>query len=123
MQKPITRTSWHEPDGGVLMDEHREELAPLGFLPEAVEINDQQLERVLNYLGEKLSELDRYVYMIRLCDRNETLFQKVLISERIRFLLSFDCRRRLHEIWLRWRSFEWDAHFEPSEGSSSAAAA
>ena len=107
----------------IRVDEHREQLAPLGFLPEAVEINDQQLERVLNYLGEKLSELERYVYMIRLCDRNERLFQKVLISERIGFLLSFDCRRRLHEIWRCWRSFEWDAHLDPSEGRSSAAAA
>jgi hypothetical protein len=123
MQKLITRTSWHGPDGGVLIDEHREQLAAVGFLPEAVETNDQQLERVLNYLGEKLSELERYVYLIRLCDRNERLFQKVLISERIRFLLPFDCRRRLHEISLCWRSFEWDAHLDPSEDPSSAAAA
>jgi hypothetical protein len=107
----------------IRVDGRREQLAPPVFLPEAVEINDQQFERVLDYLGEELSELERYVYMIRLCDRNESLFQKVLISEQIRFLLSFDCRRRLHEIWLCWRSFEWDAHLEPSEGTSSAVAA
>jgi hypothetical protein len=104
-------------------DEHQGQLAPVGFLPEAVETNDQQLERVLNYLGEKLSELERYVYMIRLCDRNERLFQKVLISERIRFLLPFDCQRRLREISVIWRSFEWNARLEPSEEASSAAAA
>lgn len=122
MQKPITRTSWDGPDGGVLIDEQREQLGAVGFLPEAVETNDKQLERVLNYLGEKLSELERYVYMIRLCDRNERLFQKVLMSERIQFLLPSDCRRRLHGIWLCWRSFEWDAHLDPSKGPSSAAA-
>lgn len=122
MQKPITRTSWHGPDGGALIDEQREQLGAVGFLPEAVETNDKQLERVLNYLGEKLSELERYVYMIRLCDRNERLFQKVLMSERIQFLLPSDCRRRLHGIWLCWRSFEWDAHLDPSKGPSSAAA-
>jgi len=103
--------------------EQRERLVPLGFLPEAVEPNDQQLEEVLSYLGEKPTEVERYVYLISLCDRNERLVYKALMSERIIFLLSSDCRRRLHEIWLHLSSFEFDAHADSSLGPNTAAAA
>jgi hypothetical protein len=106
----ITKTSWYGPDRAATIYEQRERLGSVGFFPEALEANDQQLERALSHLAEKMSELERYVYLIRLCDRNERLFQKLLMSKQIRFLLPSDCRRRLHEIWLDSRSFEWGAH-------------
>jgi hypothetical protein len=107
-------------NSGAAEDQTRNEEQPdlVGLLLDAVEDNDQQLERVLGHLQEKPTDLERYVYLIRLCDRNETLFYKVLMSDRIRFLLASDCRRRLLKIWLHLPSFGWHAHFDPSQGTS-----
>ena len=75
MQKyqTITRTSLRGPEGTAFSDEKREQLNLVGLLVDAVEDNDQQLERVLGHLEEKPTELERCVYLIRLCDRNERL--------------------------------------------------
>ena len=48
-------------------------------------------------MEEKPTDLERYIYLIRLCDRNETLVYKVLMSDPIRFLLPLDYRRNLLE--------------------------
>ena len=48
-------------------------------------------------LQEKPTDLERYVYLIRLYDRNKTLCYKVLMSDPIRFLLPLDYRRNLLE--------------------------
>jgi hypothetical protein len=121
--QPNTRTSLCEPEGTAFTDEEREQLGVVGLLLDAVEDNDQQLEWVLGHLEEKPTDLERYVYLIRLCDRNERLFYKVLMSDRIRFLLASDCRKRLLEIWLHLPSFARHAHFDPSQRTSRADAA
>jgi hypothetical protein len=107
----------------VFIDKQPERPGPPCFLPDVVEADNQQLERVLSCLGQKPTELERYVYLIGLCNRNERLFHKVLMSDRIVFLLASDCRRRLQEIWLHLRSFNSDTQFDPSQRPSSAAAA
>ena len=114
MQKyqPITRTASRGPERTLLIGEEREQLGLASFSLEAGEDSDQQLEWVLGHLGEKPTELERYVYLIRLCDRNERLFCNVLMSDRIRFLLATDCRRRLHDIWLHLRSLARRPHFD-----------
>ena len=97
MQKnqPITKTA---PRGRELLDnpnlnkgtaftnEEREQLGLVGLLPDAVEDIDRQLERVLGHLKEKPTDIERYIYLIGLCDRNETLFYKLLMSDPMRFL-------------------------------------
>ena len=118
----IARTSLRGPEGTAFVDEEREQLGPLGFLLEAVEDGDQQLEGVLTHLRDRPTELERYVYLIKLCDRNERLFHKVLMSDRIRFLLATDCRQRLFEIWSHLRSVVRHADFDQSQGTSRAAA-
>jgi hypothetical protein len=119
----ITRTSLRGPKGTTFTDEEREQLSVVGLLPDAVEGNDQQLERELGHLEEKPTELERYVYLIRLCDRNERLFYQVLMSDRIRFLLASDSRRKLFEIWLQLPSFARPTQFDPSQRISRADAA
>jgi malate dehydrogenase (oxaloacetate-decarboxylating)(NADP+) len=57
-----------------------------GLLPDAVETIDRQLERVLQHLAVKTSDLERYIYLIGLADRNETLFYKTLMSDPMRFI-------------------------------------
>jgi malate dehydrogenase (oxaloacetate-decarboxylating)(NADP+) len=44
-----------------------------GLLPQAVETIDCQLERVLEHLDAKPTDLERYIYLIGLADQNETL--------------------------------------------------
>src|SRR5258708_12450708 len=57
----------------------REALGLTGLLPEVVESEDMQLRRVLQQLGHKSTDIDRYVYLIGLLDPNATLFYRPLI--------------------------------------------
>ena len=57
-----------------------------GLLPHTVEDLDRQLERVLQHLDAKPSDLERYVYLIGLADRNETLFYRAAMSDPARFV-------------------------------------
>ena len=99
MQKyqPIKRISFRL-DGRAFADAEGEQLGRVGPLLNEPEDNDRQLEMVLGHLEAKPTELERFVYLIRLRDRNQSLFDKVLRSDCIRFLLSSNSRRRLLEI-------------------------
>jgi malate dehydrogenase (oxaloacetate-decarboxylating)(NADP+) len=57
-----------------------------GLLPQAVESLDRQVERVLQHLDAKPTDLERYIYLIGLSDRNETLFYRTLMSDPARFV-------------------------------------
>jgi malate dehydrogenase (oxaloacetate-decarboxylating)(NADP+) len=72
--------------GTAFTEEEREQLGLVGLLPDSVEDIDRQLDRVLGHLREKPTDLERYIYLIGLCDRNETLFYKLLMSDPMRFL-------------------------------------
>jgi malate dehydrogenase (oxaloacetate-decarboxylating)(NADP+) len=72
--------------GTAFTDYEREQLGLVGLLPDSVEDIERQLERVLGHLKEKPTDLERYIYLIGLCDRNETLFYKLLMSDPMRFL-------------------------------------
>jgi malic enzyme len=51
-----------------------------------VETLNLQLQRVLGHLAAKPNDLERFIYLIGLADRNETLFYKVLMSDPARFV-------------------------------------
>jgi malate dehydrogenase (oxaloacetate-decarboxylating)(NADP+) len=55
-------------------------------LPAAVEGLATQVERVLGHLSAKPDDLEQYIYLQELCDRNETLFYAVLMSDPARFV-------------------------------------
>ncbi len=57
-----------------------------GLLPPAVETIERQVERVMGHLANKPTDLERYIYLIGLCDRNETLFYRTLMSDPARFV-------------------------------------
>ena len=57
-----------------------------GLLPPAVETLDRQLQRVLGHLDAKPNDLERYIYLIGLSDRNQTLFYATLMSDPARFV-------------------------------------
>ncbi|MEA2609074.1 MAG: hypothetical protein QOJ75_1317 [Chloroflexota bacterium] len=64
----------------------RETLGLTGLLPAAVDTEEIQVRRALQQLGQKPTDLERYIYLIQLLDTDETLFYKVLMSDPARFL-------------------------------------
>jgi malate dehydrogenase (oxaloacetate-decarboxylating)(NADP+) len=67
-------------------ESEREALGLSGLLPAGVDTEDIQVERVLQQLEAKPTDLERYIYLIALQDNNETLFFKVVMSDPARFL-------------------------------------
>ena len=57
-----------------------------GLLPHAVETLHRQCERVLLQLETKRTDLDRYIYLVELSDRNETLFYYTVMADPARFI-------------------------------------
>jgi len=72
--------------GTAFTNEEREHLGLTGLLPDEVENIDRQVERVLGHLELKSNDLERYIYLNGLFDRNETLFFKVVMSDPMRFV-------------------------------------
>ncbi len=64
----------------------REALGLAGLLPSGIDTEETQVQRVMQQLGAKPTDLERYIYLIGLLDTDETLFYKVLMSDPARFL-------------------------------------
>lgn len=64
----------------------REELKLEGLLPAVVDDLQTQVKRVLGHLAAKPNDLEQYIYLQDLCDRNETLFYAVCMSDPARFV-------------------------------------
>jgi malate dehydrogenase (oxaloacetate-decarboxylating)(NADP+) len=72
--------------GTAFTAEERRQYGLEGFLPHAVESLDRQVERVMGHLDAKATDLERYIYLIGLADRNETLFYRSVMSTPARFI-------------------------------------
>ena len=59
-------------------EEERHEFKLLGLLPPHVSTMEEQLQRVYENYKRKESDLERYIFLISLQDRNETLFYRLL---------------------------------------------
>ncbi|XP_053143089.1 NADP-dependent malic enzyme isoform X2 [Hemicordylus capensis] len=66
--------------------EERQKLNIHGLLPPCFLSQDVQVLRVLRNFERQASDLDRYILLMSLQDRNEKLFYKVLISDIERFM-------------------------------------
>jgi malate dehydrogenase (oxaloacetate-decarboxylating)(NADP+) len=64
----------------------RQALGLVGLVPDVTESEDLQLRRVLQQLGHKTTDLDRYIYLVNLLDNDETLFYRTVMSDPARFL-------------------------------------
>ena len=64
----------------------KQELGLIGLVPDGFETEDLQLQRVLLQLGQKNTDLERYIYLVNLLDHNETLFYRTVMSDPARFL-------------------------------------
>ncbi|MGD0399189.1 MAG: NAD-dependent malic enzyme, partial [Syntrophobacteraceae bacterium] len=66
--------------GTAFTEEERDALGLRGLLPPHVHTMDEQLMRVLRSLRAKPTDLEKYIFLISLQDRNKTLFFKVLLE-------------------------------------------
>ncbi|HEY8459097.1 MAG TPA: oxaloacetate-decarboxylating malate dehydrogenase, partial [Blastocatellia bacterium] len=64
--------------GTAFTDEERREFRLLGLLPPRVSTVEEQLERNYENYRRKESDIERYIFLMALQDRNETLFYKLL---------------------------------------------
>ena len=72
--------------GTAFSAEERRQYGLEGLLPHSVETLDRQLERVMQHLAAKPTDLERYIYLNGLADRNQTLFFRTLMSDPARFM-------------------------------------
>lgn len=73
----------HDPQfnkGTAFTAEERDKLGLRGLLPPRVSTLQEQVLRVLANFEQKPTDLEKYIYMMALGDRNETLFYRVLIE-------------------------------------------
>jgi malate dehydrogenase (oxaloacetate-decarboxylating)(NADP+) len=73
----------HDPirnKGTAFTDAEREELNLRGLLPPRVHSPAEQELRVLGNIRSKATDLDRYLYLLALQDRNEILFYRVVMN-------------------------------------------
>jgi malate dehydrogenase (oxaloacetate-decarboxylating) len=64
--------------GSAFNEDERREFAMLGVLPPHVSTMEEQLERIYGNYRAKESDLERYIFLVSLQDRNETLFYRLL---------------------------------------------
>ena len=64
----------------------RQALGLVGLVPDVTESEDVQLRRVLQQVGDKTTDLERYIYLVSLLDNDETLFYRTIMSDPARFL-------------------------------------
>lgn len=67
-------------------ESEKQALGLVGLVPDVIETEDEQLQRVNYQLGQKPTDLERYIYLMNLLDHNETLFYRTLMSDPARFL-------------------------------------
>src|SRR6516162_6332670 len=81
---PTKGVDWlHNPNfnkGTAFTDAERDALGLRGLLPPHVQTMSEQVKRVLANFRNKSNDLERYVQMVGLQDRNETLFYRVLME-------------------------------------------
>ena len=81
---PAKGVDWlHHPafnKGTAFTEAEREILGLRGLLPPHVQTIDEQMRRVMNNFHSKTSDIERYIQLVALQDRNETLFYRVLMD-------------------------------------------
>ena len=81
---PVKGVDWlHNPvfnKGTAFTEAERDALGLRGLLPPHVQSMDEQARRVMENFRSKSSDLERYIQIVGLQDRNETLFYRVVMD-------------------------------------------
>src|ERR1700680_4313298 len=72
--------------GTAFTPEERKRLGLEGLLPTSTDTLDRQVERALGHRDGKPNDLEQYIYLVGLSDRNETLFYRTVMSDPARFI-------------------------------------
>src|SRR3984957_2912611 len=64
----------------------REALGIVGLVPEGIDTEETQIQRALLQLGQKPTDLEKYIYLSQLQDTDETIFYRLLMSDPAHFL-------------------------------------
>ena len=67
-------------------EDERCRLGLLGLVPEGLDTEENQLQRILLQLGQKTNDLERYIFLSALQDNDETLYYKTLMSDPAHFM-------------------------------------
>ena len=73
----------HDPalnKGTAFTEEERNILGIQGLLPPGVQTLEEQVMRVMGNFNRKTSDLEKYIFLVALQDRNQTLFYRVIID-------------------------------------------
>jgi malate dehydrogenase (oxaloacetate-decarboxylating)(NADP+) len=73
----------HDPilnKGTAFTESERDALGLRGLLPPRVGTQDRQVTRVLENLGRKTSDIEKYIFLVALQDRQENLFYRVVMD-------------------------------------------
>ena len=99
----------------------KQALGIVGLVPDVVETEDVQLSRVLMQLGHKSTDLERYIYLVKLLDHNEVLFYRTVMSDPVRLLpycLRPDNRRSMPQVRPHLPSDAWHVPVDHASGQS-----
>ncbi|MDR3378708.1 MAG: hypothetical protein P4M10_08495, partial [Verrucomicrobiae bacterium] len=66
--------------GTAFTEAERDQLGLRGLLPPHVQTMEEQVSRVMSNFRSKSSDLERYIQIVGLQDRNETLFYRVVMD-------------------------------------------
>src|SRR5215510_15376008 len=66
--------------GSAFSQQERHEFGLLGLLPPHISTVEEQLSRTYYNFRQKTSDLEKYIFLISLQDRNETLFYRLLLE-------------------------------------------
>jgi malate dehydrogenase (oxaloacetate-decarboxylating)(NADP+) len=81
---PAKGVDWlHNPifnKGTAFTEAERDALGLRGLLPPHVQTMNEQVQRVMNNFRNKSSDIERYIQIVGLQDRNETLFYRVVMD-------------------------------------------
>ncbi len=64
----------------------RQALGLVGLVPEGIDDEEAQIQRTLFQLGQKPTDLEKYIYLSQLQDTDETLFYRILMSDPAHYL-------------------------------------
>jgi hypothetical protein len=66
--------------GSAFTEQEREQLDLHGILPQHISTMEQQVRRVYENYSKKTTPVEKYIYLLSLLDRNETLFYRLILD-------------------------------------------
>ncbi len=66
--------------GSAFTEQEKDQLDLYGILPQQVSTMDLQVDRAYENYSKKTSPIEKYIFLLSLLDRNETLFYRLILN-------------------------------------------